>query len=127
MEDYLRSLTDPRPPTHRDLVLHLCQRLKFKPLNRSTVPTDWKKAFDACPLKGEKVRIRGKLPGMWEPALIAGYMVGTNSMMALVLYLDLWSGDEREFDLVPVDRIREWVEPKPARSLFSRPGNKSRK
>ena len=82
---------------------------------------DLKIALKDKPKDGSACRVRGAMPGMWEPCILCGYMTTSQGLKALVVY------DEREnedgtpvIDFVPVARIMAPHVPKPKLGILER-------
>lgn len=72
------------------------------------------------PRDGSPCRVRGHLSGMWEPAVVVGYMTTSQGLKALVVYEDRDEEDGPAFGFVFASKLMAPAKPKPARDLLDR-------
>jgi len=89
-------------------------------LDRRSADKDVAALLKTLPKNGADCRVRGALPGMWEPATVVGYMMTSQGLKALVVYTDREEEDGAAFDFVPHKRIMQPHQPKPKRDILDR-------
>jgi hypothetical protein len=90
-------------------------------IDRKVVSKDVAAVLKTLPKDRQPCRIRGAMAGMWEPAIVCGYMMTSQGLKALIIY------DEREhedgspvIDFVPVARIMKPKATKLERDILDR-------
>lgn len=90
-------------------------------IDRKIAAPEVKAKLKELPKDRQSCRVRGAMAGMWEPAVVCGYMMTSHGLKALIIYEDRESADDGPgFDFVLASRIMAPHSPKPKVDLVDR-------